>query len=168
MKSFSIQSLNSHIDSRGSFTRTFDAQKLDFEVVQSNISLNPIKSTLRGLHFQVSGPPEEKLICVLSGSVFMVLIDLRSDSPEFLQKTQVEITKALVDSVYVPAGFATGWVSTSPNTTLQYLMSARYEDCTYGGIRYDDEKLGIEWPTQPTLISEQDKSWPSAAELFNL
>ena len=168
MKSFSIQSLKNHVDSRGTFTRTFDARYLEFEVVQSNISSNPVKSTLRGLHFQVSGPPEEKLICVLSGSVFMVLVDLRSESPSFLQKNEIEITGALTDSVYVPSGFATGWLSTSPNTTLQYLMSARYEESSYGGIRFDDEKLRINWPSPPTLISEQDKSWPTAKELFNL
>ena len=98
----------------------------------------------------------------------MVLVDLRSESPSFLKKNEIEITGALTDSVYVPSGFATGWISTSPNTTLQYLMSARYEESSYGGIRFDDEKLEINWPSAPTLISEQDKSWPTTIELFNL
>lgn len=163
MKKFRVLETKSYSDSRGLFTRTFDIKNPDtpgFEVVQSNISFNPLLGTLRGLHYQVSGPPEEKLICLLSGSVFMVLVDLRTKSPSFLEKFEIEISSPLRQAIYIPSGYATGWISTSLNVSLQYQMSARYEECHYSGFRYDDPKFSINWPAKPKVISDQDNSWP--------
>lgn len=151
-------------DSRGKFCRTYDIDSPEtpgFVVAQSNVSVNPTKGTLRGMHFQVSGPPEDKLVTLLSGSVFIVTIDLRYESSTFLKKTEMQLKASLEQSLFIPSGFATGWISTSENTSLQYLMSARYEECSYSGIRFDDCKLGITWPAAPTVISDQDLNWPN-------
>ena len=152
-----------HNDPRGVFSRTFDHANLetfDFQVMQSNISKNPTFATLRGLHYQTSGPPEHKIITLLSGSIFIAIVDLRPESPTFLQKTEWNLSDPLQESIYVPSGHATGWISTSPDTSLQYLMSARYEECTYSGVRFDDKALAINWPIDPSLMSDQDRSWP--------
>lgn len=167
MNRFKVLETKSHSDNRGIFARTFDVANLDlpnFQVLQSNVSFNPLEGTLRGLHYQISGPPEDKLVCLLSGSVFLVLIDLRPDSPNFLQKSEIEIISPMKQSIFIPSGYATGWISTAPNVSLQYLMSARYEECQYSGYRYDDPEFSINWPTSPKVISDVDKSWPSFRE----
>jgi dTDP-4-dehydrorhamnose 3,5-epimerase len=155
--------LISHSDIRGTFTRTFDLlapPDSKFSVVQVNISVNPQPFTLRGMHFQTSGPNEEKIISLLSGSAFLVAVDLREESPSFLEQSHFELTYPLAESIHVPSRFATGWLSTSPNTVFQYLMSARFEDCKYSGLRFDDPILSIDWPAQPSVVSEKDLAWP--------
>ncbi len=160
MENFKILDLRKHTDERGVFARTFDHSWLGFETVQSNISFNPKVNTLRGLHFQESGPPEHKIVTLISGSVFLVVVDLREYSPEFLKPNSLQLNSPLNQSLYIPSGYATGWISTSSDTTLQYLMSARYEDCTYSGLRFNDPVLKIQWPSKPAVISEQDSNWP--------
>jgi dTDP-4-dehydrorhamnose 3,5-epimerase len=159
--------LSSHSDSRGAFTRTFDLLSppdLEFSVAQANISVNPRQHTLRGMHFQTSGPDEEKRISLISGSAFLVAVDLREERPTFLKQYKFELTSPLAESIHVPSRFATGWLSTSPNTVFQYLMSARFEDCTYSGLRFDDPMLSIDWPAQPSVVSEKDLAWPTLGE----
>lgn len=163
MKTFKLYKTKVYSDSRGIFSRSFDKTNpdiLDFNVAQVNISYNPAQATLRGMHFQVSGPPEDKIVCLLTGSVFMAIVDLRADSPTFMHKTELNLASPLKNAVYIPSGYATGWISTSPKTSLQYLMSARYEECTFSGVRFDDSNLGINWPLSPKVISEQDLNWP--------
>lgn len=161
--------LNSHSDNRGAFTRTFDISappNSKFSVAQVNISVNPVPFTLRGLHFQTAGPTEEKRICLLSGSAFLVVVDLREERPTFLRHYTFELNSPLASAIHVPSRFATGWMSTSQDTTFQYLMSARFEDCSYGGLKYDDPKLAIKWPREPSTISEKDLSWAPFHETF--
>ena len=164
MKIVSSGDLKFHKDTRGTFVRTFD-QNLEefrhFTVTQVNISHNPTESTLRGLHFQVSGPPEEKIVFLISGSVFIVTVDLRENSPNYLSINTIEMIESKKRYIYIPSGYATGWISTAPNTSLQYLMSARFEECEYSGIRYDDPGIEIKWPRSPVIISEQDLTWPT-------
>ncbi len=163
MKTFQRLKTKIYNDPRGIFSRTFDhanLETLDFQVMQSNISKNPMFATLRGLHYQTSGPPEHKIITLLSGSIFIAIVDLRPESPTFLQKTEWNLSDPLQESIYVPSGYATGWISTSPDTSLQYLMSARYEECTYSGVKFDDPELNITWPFGPKVISEKDLNWP--------
>lgn len=151
-----------HVDNRGSFVRIFDSAKtrdVNFLVQQTNISINPVTGTLRGMHFQLSGPPESKLITVLSGSIFMNVVNLTA-----LNKGKIEFETHELDSIdnsiLVPAGFATGWLSTADNTILIYQMSARFEECNYSGFRYNDKKLNLPWPSIPRIVSEQDSTWP--------
>lgn len=150
-----------HVDNRGSFIRIFDAEKtkdINFLVEQTNISINPVLGTLRGMHFQISGPAESKLITVLSGSIFMNVVNLKELSKGKV-KFETHELDSIDNSILIPAGFATGWISTADNTILIYQMSARFEECSYSGFRYNDRKLNLPWPSTPKIISKQDLSW---------
>lgn len=167
MEQFEIFPVKKFVDERGIFARTFDQEVINlnkFKVLQCNISVNPKIHTLRGLHYQVSGPIEKKYISLINGSVFLALVDLRRTSPTLGHKYEILLKVPLAEAIYVPNGFATGWISLEPNTTLQYLMSARYEDCTYAGVNYQDQTLSINWPENPRVISSQDQIWPSFLE----
>lgn len=150
-------------DERGSFTRLYDCEQLQNESLipkQMNISRNPFTGTLRGMHYQVSGDPEHKLMTLLSGSAFLVLIDMRKDRPSFLKVASGAVSADSGLSLFIPAGCAAGWLSLSPNTVIHYVMYSRYEDNSYDGLRYNDPYFNISWPSEPKIISEQDKSWP--------
>jgi dTDP-4-dehydrorhamnose 3,5-epimerase len=164
METFEIIKLTRFVDQRGSFTRIFDQEAFDenkFRSVQVNISSNPRPLTLRGLHFQIEGPAEKKYISLIAGSIFLVLVDLRRESSTFSKSYEIQMNEPMQEAIYVPNGFATGWLSLSANTTLQYIMSARYEDCKYSGIRFNDQTLSIKWPYRPKVISSKDQNWPS-------
>lgn len=161
METFKILDLSQYSDKRGLFVRTFDQDWLDFQTIQCNISVNPASGTLRGLHFQKSGPAENKIVTLITGSAFLVIVDLRKSSPDYLKVNSILIDSPLSQSIYIPSGYATGWISMSNDTSLQYLMSAKFEDCSYGGIRYNDPILDIHWPTAPVVISDQDNTWPN-------
>ncbi len=150
-----------HIDNRGSFVRIFDSAKtgeFNFFVKQTNVSINPKAGTLRGMHFQLSGPPEWKLITVLSGSIFMNVVNLTELNNGKVEFQTYELN-SIDNSILVPSGYATGWLSTADNTTLIYQMSARFEECSYSGFKYNDAKLNLRWPSAPKIISKQDLSW---------
>lgn len=158
-----IRQLSEYQDHRGSFTRVFDcdwANSSNDEPKQLNISWNKKKGTLRGLHYQVTGRPEHKMICVLSGSVYFVVIDLRLDSKSYLKTFISELHSRELQTIFVPAGCATGWITLEDNTNMHYVMYSRFEECTYGGLRFDDPYFALNWPIEPVVISNQDASWP--------
>jgi len=153
-------------DSRGSFTRLFDSDwfnNLGQTPKQANISRNTHAQTLRGMHYQVDGEPEHKILTVLSGDVFLAIVDLRRNSNSYLEIGCETLTSKNASSVFIPAGCATGWISLSPNTDIHYLMYSRYELNTYSGLMYSDPFFNIPWPRKPDVISIQDRNWP----LFN-
>ena len=156
------QRINSNTDTRGSFTRLYDNDLFtkNFNIKQINLSDNPKQGTLRGMHFQVSGPPEDKYINIISGLVYLVIVDLRIKESTYLNINQTLFSTEENNAIYIPAGCATGWLSLAEGTKLIYSMSSRYEDCTYGGFRYDDPKFSINWPSIPNIISNKDLSWP--------
>lgn len=154
-----------HVDSRGEFRRIYDSgwRKLqDFEFRQTSISKNPKSHTLRGMHYQTSGPPEHKLITVLSGSVHMVVSNahLVSKSSE-IKNQYFSISDASNASLFVPSGLATGWISLSDNVMISYMMTARFQDCEFSGFCFNDTFAKIQWPMSPKLISEKDLNWQS-------
>ena len=154
---------NTFHDGRGSFTRLYDCDQLRNELPmpkQMNISRNPFIGTLRGMHYQISGDPEHKIMTLLSGSAFLVLIDLRKGYSSFLKVASGIISAAEGISIFIPAGCAAGWLSLSSNLDIHYVMYSRYEDNSYAGFRYDDPYFNISWPSEPKVISEQDKNWP--------
>ena len=143
--------------------RLYDCAQLQDESLrptQVNISRNPFIGTLRGMHYQIGGDPEHKIMTLLSGSVFLVLIDMRRRYSSFLNVASGTISAADGMSLFIPAGCAAGWLSLSPNTDMHYVMYSRYEDNSYAGLRYDDPYFNISWPSEPKVISEQDKNWP--------
>ena len=158
-----IQNINTFTDKRGSFTRFYDSHdffKEDLDVKQINLSVSSQKGTLRGMHFQVSGPPENKYINIISGSIFLVIVDLRPHESTFLNVNQRLFSASESKALYIPSGCATGWLSITEDTKLLYSMSARYEECVFGGFRYNDSRFSINWPSNPTVISDKDLSWP--------
>jgi dTDP-4-dehydrorhamnose 3,5-epimerase len=155
---------SSYIDNRGSFRRIYDSATIkggySLRDSQINLSINPKKGTLRGMHYQATGLPEHKTVSVVSGEVFLVVVDLREDSATYLsQHTQI-MNFDKNQTLFIPAGCATGWLSLQDNVVLHYLMFSRFEDNTYSGFQWNDPFFHIEWPEVPSTISIQDQSWP--------
>lgn len=156
-------SLSSHDDSRGKFTRLLDETWLDLTTgspKQINLSQNPVPGTLRGMHFQVDGEPEHKVITLISGSIFFVVIDLRKTSKTYLNKFATYVNESLATSFFIPSGCANGWITMSDNSWIHYAMYSRFETNKYSGFKYNDPFFAIDWPTEPVVISDQDLSWP--------
>jgi dTDP-4-dehydrorhamnose 3,5-epimerase len=157
--------LDKHEDNRGFFARAFCAKEfvqhgLDARVVQANISGNHKKGTIRGLHYQVPPADETKFIRCIRGTIWDVIVDLRPDSPTYLQHAAFELSADNYKALYVPAMFAHGKQSLTDDTQMLYLMSQFYTPGCERGVRYDDPALDIEWPLPVTDISDKDHSWP--------
>jgi dTDP-4-dehydrorhamnose 3,5-epimerase len=158
------EDINMYIDERGSFSRFYDIHNFpndNFKIKQINLSVSPQMGTLRGMHFQISGPPENKYVNIISGSIFLVVVDLRPHESTFLNINQRLLSASDIKAVYIPSGCATGWLSLTKDTTLLYSMSARYEECIFGGFRFNDPNFQINWPSNPEIISKKDLSWPN-------
>lgn len=152
------------VDGRGSFGRLFDAEifaahGLDPTLAQSNYSHNIARGTLRGMHFQREPFGEAKLVRCTRGRVFDVMVDLRPESPTRCRWFGVELDDELRNAVYIPAGFAHGFLTLADDTELHYQMSAPYHQESASGVRWDDPAFAIDWPHRPTVISERDASY---------
>jgi len=161
-------------DERGFFARLwceteFCEQGLSAKIVQSNVGSNPKAGTLRGLHFQFAPHAEVKVLRCPRGAIFDVVVDLRPDSPTFKKWCGVELTEENGKTIYVPEGFATGYLTLVDNTEIYYHTSEFFHPESASGVRYDDPALGIEWPEKIQLISKADQGWPdiSARKEFN-
>jgi dTDP-4-dehydrorhamnose 3,5-epimerase len=159
-------------DQRGLFARTFckkEFEKIGFckEFVQFNHSFNVKKGTLRGMHFQIPPYGETKLIRCIKGAVYDVAVDLRKNSPTFLQYYGIELTEQNMLSILIPEGFAHGFQTLEDNTALIYHHTQFYTPIADAGIRYDDPMLNINWLLSPVNISEKDKIYPFINQDFN-
>jgi dTDP-4-dehydrorhamnose 3,5-epimerase len=159
-----------HEDERGFFARVWDGEEvaargLDARVSQSSIAYNHAAGTLRGLHFQLPPFAEAKLVRCTRGAIWDVIVDLRRDSPTFLDWAAFELTAENHRTLYVPEEFAHGYQTLADTSEVWYQMSAPYRPEAARGLRWDDPKLAIQWPVaEERLISQRDRSWPSAAE----
>ena len=160
---FEIYDNKLHIDERGSFVRFYDKSTTvkELSIQQTNLSINPRKGTLRGMHFQMSGPPENKFMKLLSGDIFLAIVDLRKNESTYLNVIQKTLNSEDQQTIFIPSGCATGWLSLTENTNIVYLMTSKYEECTYGGFKYNDAGVSIAWPMEPIVISNQDINWPN-------
>jgi dTDP-4-dehydrorhamnose 3,5-epimerase len=154
-----------HADERGLFARTFCAKEfaqhgLSTTLVQCNISQNRRKGTLRGMHWQAWPHEEAKLIRCTRGTIHDVIIDLRPGSPTLGEHIGVDLTADNRRMLYVPEGFAHGFLTLDDDTEVFYQMSAFYEPAAARGLRHDDPALGIRWPAAVTVVSEKDRRWP--------
>ncbi len=155
------------LDDRGFFARSFcmtefDKQGLNTEYVQSNISFNLKAGTLRGMHRQVAPFSEVKLVRCVRGRIFDVIIDLREKSRTFKQWFSIELTQDNRKTLYIPEGFAHGFLTLEDNAEVFYQHSKYYTPDAEGGVRWDDPAFGIEWPSMDHYtISEKDQCWPS-------
>lgn len=147
-------------DSRGFFTETFREDQfaelgLPHHFVQDNHS-GSVRGVLRGLHFQWD-PPMGKLMRVTVGSAFLVAVDIRKGSPTLGQWIGVEASAENRKQVWAPAGFARGFCVLSENAEIQYKCTGWYNSKGESGIRWDDPKIGVKWPTSQPLLSEKDQ-----------
>lgn len=153
-------------DERGFFARSwcareFEAHGLCTQMVQSNISFNHRKGTLRGMHFQKPPYGEAKLIRCTRGAIYDVIIDLRPQSPTYKQWLGVELTADNYAMLYVPENFAHGFQTLTDAAEVFYQISQYYTPGAEGGLRWDDPAFNIQWPqAQPSVIAEKDKQWP--------
>ena len=153
-------------DDRGFFARTycereFTARGLNPRVSQSNISFSRRKGTLRGLHYQTAPHAEAKLICCVSGAIYDVIADVRPESPTFLEWVAIELRPDACELLYVPEGFAHGFLALTDDVLVHYQMSECYHPEAARGIRWNDPVLAIEWPTKGSpILSPRDAAWP--------
>lgn len=152
-------------DTRGFFARTwcqreFKEHGLNSAVVQCNVSFNAKKGTLRGMHYQTAPFEEVKCVTCTRGAIFDVIIDLRPDSETFRQWEWVILDEENRKMLYVPRGFAHGFLTLVDNTEVFYQMSEFYAPEYARGVRWDDPAFGIVWPGEVTAISEKDTQYP--------
>ncbi|GAA5262972.1 dTDP-4-dehydrorhamnose 3,5-epimerase family protein [Methanocalculus sp. MC3] len=150
------------IDHRGAFARFFCEDELaeiigNRHIVNVNFSRTDQKGAIRGLHFQYPPKAEMKLIRCIRGAVYDVIVDIRRDSPTFLQWFGIELTGDIMKMLCVPEGFAHGFQVLEESSEMLYLHTEFYSRDHEGGLRYSDSALGIEWPLEPNDISERDR-----------
>ena len=153
-------------DERGFFARSFcqkefESYGLIINVVQSNVSFNKKKGTLRGMHFQVQPKAEAKLIRCTRGLIYDVILDLRPDSKTYSKWMAVELTADNRKMLYIPEGFAHGFQTLVDDTEVFYQMMEFYHPECARGIRWDDPVFGIKWPIERPILSSKDLSYPA-------
>jgi dTDP-4-dehydrorhamnose 3,5-epimerase len=151
-------------DSRGFFARAFCQKEfaalgLKPVIAQANIAFNLKQGTMRGMHFQFPPAAETKLVRCTRGAILDVIVDLRPESPTYLQHVAVELTEDNHRALYVPERFAHGYQVLRDTTETSYQVGEFYMPGVEGGLRYDDPRLGIAWPLPVTVISEKDDAW---------
>lgn len=160
-------------DNRGFFSRLFcedifKQKNLNTSWQQINNSFNKSKGTLRGLHLQNKPFDEIKLVRCITGAIWDVIVDVRTDSKTFGQYFGKELSSENRNMMYVPTGFAHGFISLTENSELIYLVSAPYSKDYEITIKWDDPFINIVWPTKPKEISEKDQNGMSLNNLYEL
>jgi len=153
-------------DERGFFARCwcreeFESHGLNPKVVQCSLSFTARKGTLRGIHYQEAPYQESKLVRCTAGSVYDVVVDLRSQSPTFREWIAVALTAANRRMVYVPEGCGHGFLTLDDDTEVFYQMSEFYKPESARGVRWDDPAFQIVWPGEVQVISERDRTYPN-------
>jgi len=164
-----IIELEERADARGFFARTFCAHEFEDHglkpaVAQCNMSYNYKKGTMRGMHYQIAPATETKLVRCTHGAVYDAIVDLRPDSPTYLQHIGVELTADNRRALYVPEMFAHGYLTLTDDAEVFYQVSEFYTPGTERGLRHDDPALNIEWPVAIEVISEKDAAWTLMGE----
>ena len=153
------------IDNRGAFSRHFCIREYSEhgivpDVRQANLSENRYAYTLRGFHYQFFPRQEDKVISCIRGSIYDIIVDMRPQSPTYLEWQAYELKDENRLSVYVPMGCANAYMTMKDNTWVSYFHSEFYSPGDEGGIRYDDDFFHFDWPTEPKVISERDLGHP--------
>jgi len=154
-----------NIDDRGSFTRTFCEKEmadcgLATRFVQHSQSHSVHKGTLRGMHFQKEPYGEVKIVSCIRGAIYDVVVDLRPTSPTRHRWKAFELTASNKSQIYIPPGFAHGLQTLTDHAEVSYLISQFYVPQASTGVRYDDPAFAIDWPMEPSVLSERDRTWP--------
>ena len=152
-------------DKRGSFTRLWDKKifngmDLRIDIVNINISINPHKGTLRGMHYQRNPYSEIKIVGCVRGAIFDVAVDLRRNSKTYKKWVGYNLSEDNLNLLYIPEGIAHGFVTLSNNSQISYFTSEYYYPGAEAGIRFNDSNFNIKWPVKIRIISDKDRNWP--------
>ena len=155
-------------DERGFFIEAYSRRRyaeagIDVEFVQDNHSRS-VRGTIRGLHYQLS-PGQPKLVRVVRGAAFDVVVDLRRRSPTFGQYESFVLDDATHRQLFIPVGFAHGFCATSEVVDFVYKVGSYYDPATERGIAWDDPAIGIQWPVESPKISARDRANPRLADV---
>ncbi len=158
-----------HRDERGFFLESYHADKyreggIDAVFIQDNHSRSG-RGTLRGLHMQLAHP-QGKLVRVIEGEVFDVAVDVRRGSPTFARFVAVTLSASDHRQLYIPPGFAHGFIVTSDAAEFEYKCSDFYDPSSELGIAWDDPEIAIPWPIDTPVLSAKDAAAPRLAELM--
>jgi dTDP-4-dehydrorhamnose 3,5-epimerase len=169
LKDAYIIDLDRKEDERGFFARAFcqnefAAHGLKPIIAQANIAFNNKRGTLRGMHFQYPPAAESKLVRCTRGAILDVIVDLRPESPTYLNHIAVELSEDNYRALYVPERFAHGYQVLRDKTETSYQVGEFYTPGSEGGLMYNDPRLGLRWPLPVSTISEKDKSWQLLSE----
>jgi len=165
LKGAFVIDLERRADERGFFARTFCQHEfrdhgLKPIIAQANVASNHKKGTLRGMHFQYPPMAETKLVRCTRGAILDIIVDLRPESPTYLQHVAVELTEENMRALYVPERFAHGYQTLRDGTDTSYQVGEFYAPNTEGGLRHDDPRLGLAWPLPVSVISPKDQAFP--------
>jgi len=157
-------------DDRGFFARTFCQHEFEEHdlrpvIAQANLASNRHKGTLRGMHFQFPPAGETKLVRCTRGAILDIIVDLRPESPTYLEHVEVELSADNYRALYVPERFAHGYQALEDTTETSYQVGEFYTPEAEGGLHYDDPALAIAWPLPVIEISEKDRVWAFLAEV---
>jgi len=149
-------------DGRGYFMESyresdFFAAGINNRFVQDNHSFS-VKNVLRGLHFQLNPRAQGKLVRVVQGAVWDVAVDLRRQSPTFAKWEGYELTGENRHMLYIPPGFAHGFLALSDDVHMLYKCTDEYDPASDAGVRWDDPEIGIPWPVADPIVSEKDRA----------
>jgi dTDP-4-dehydrorhamnose 3,5-epimerase len=167
-----ILDLERREDNRGYFARTFCQHEFEDHglkpvIAQANAAFNKYRGTLRGMHFQFPPAAETKLVRCTRGGIVDIIVDLRPESPTFLEHVAVELTASNGRSLYVPERFAHGYQVLEDDTETTYQVGEFYTPSAEGGLSPFDPSLGLGWPIETTEISEKDAKWAPLTEVLD-
>jgi dTDP-4-dehydrorhamnose 3,5-epimerase len=156
-------------DKRGFFARAFCQKELEAHglkpvIAQANLAYNIKMGTLRGMHFQFPPSAETKLVRCTRGTILDIIVDLRPESPTYLQHVSVELSADNCRALYVPERFAHGYQVLVDKTETSYQVGEFYTPGCEGGLLYNDPKIGLDWPLPVSVISEKDEAWRPLSE----
>jgi len=160
-------------DARGWFMESWSAKKLaeagiEVSFVQDNHSFSAQKGTLRGLHYQLNPMCQAKMLRCTQGRIFDVAVDIRKGSPQYGKWVGVELSAENKKQLYIPRGFAHGFITLTDDVEVQYKADNYYAPECDGNIRWDDPDIGVEWPLKPVILSDKDRVAPLLKERTNL
>lgn len=151
---------NVNTDQRGVFRRVYDSEDGTFLPRQVSYSGNLNSGTLRGMHRLDEIKQEFKVVECVAGCILDVIVDCRPYSINYLNHSAIEMSASSDFAILIPPGFAHGYITLKPDSSLIYQMSVGYDPNFEIGIRWNDPKIGIIWPTRPIHVSVKDSTWP--------
>jgi dTDP-4-dehydrorhamnose 3,5-epimerase len=170
LKGAYIIDLERRTDERGFFARAFCQHEfhdhgLKPVIAQANLASNAKKGTVRGMHFQYPPAAESKLVRCTRGAILDIIVDLRPESPTYLEHIEVELNEDNMTALYVPERFAHGYQALRDNTDTSYQVGEFYTPNAEGGLRHDDPLLGLTWPLPVSVISPKDQAFRPLREI---